>query len=59
MEIILNLAASPEGRLSGTVTGAAGGDPLSFSGTLELFARLEQLLSKHSPASPAEPGSTP
>jgi hypothetical protein len=47
MEIILDVATSRGGRLSGTVTRAGQGDPLSFSGTLELFARLEQLLHEH------------
>jgi hypothetical protein len=55
MEIILDLAASSEGRLSGTVARVGRGDALSFSGTLELFARLEQLLHDHSESHPDRP----
>jgi len=59
MEIILDVAATRGGRLSGTVTRAGQGAALSFSGTLELFACLEQLLHEHDESRPrdTEPGS--
>ena len=55
MEIILDVAATSGGRLSGTVTRAGQSDPLSFSGTLELFACLEQLVHEHDESCPWAP----
>jgi hypothetical protein len=55
MEIILDVAATHGGRLSGTVIRTGQGDPLSFSGTLELFACLEQLLHTHDESCPEAP----
>jgi hypothetical protein len=44
MEMILDVTATERGRMSGTVTPLAGRDAIPFSGTLELVARIEELL---------------
>jgi hypothetical protein len=43
MEIILRLTAPPAARLEGTVRRVDSAASLSFSGVLELLARIEQL----------------
>jgi hypothetical protein len=44
MKIILDLTPDPpDGRLVGTATAAGDTEPVTFSGTLELIARIEEL----------------
>ena len=43
MEVIVEISVDADGRLVGVVRTALGGDGLSFSGSMELLARLEAL----------------
>jgi hypothetical protein len=49
VQILLNVDQSSDKRLTGTVTLLEADDEFPFSGTLELLARVEELLSQTHP----------
>jgi hypothetical protein len=56
MEILIDVEQSPQGRLTGTARLLADREAVTFSGTMELLASVEELcrrsLSAARPASP-------
>jgi hypothetical protein len=56
MEIIVEIALDADGRLVGVIRAVGGGEGegLSFSGSMELLARLEAVSGKGSYGSPEE-----
>lgn len=49
MEIHLDVAVDGDGRLAGIAQRVGSDDALSFSGTLELLAQVEELCRRGSP----------
>jgi hypothetical protein len=52
VEVIVDIATDADGRLVGVVRAARGGHGLSFSGSMELLARLEALSGRSSVPAP-------
>jgi len=52
MKVLLDVSRSPDARLVGTAARLGHGQ-LPFSGTLELLARIEELLEKAGPGAPS------
>ena len=52
VQILLNVDQASDGRLTGTATLAGVGEELSFSGNLELLARVEELSMRANPEKP-------
>ncbi len=51
VRIVVDAARAPGGRLTGSVTSSEG-DTSTFSGTLELLARIESAIDAESPHHP-------
>jgi hypothetical protein len=55
MQILIDVTQGSAGRLTGAIALTGDGNPLPFSGNLELLARIEDLCHRPPPPTAADP----